>query len=62
MNLRCAKITDFTALVSFYNFVIKETPEMEHFTRWKYGQHPTDAMLQSYIEQKAMYILHTEQK
>ena len=32
-----------------YLEVIEQTPGMAEYTRWKYGQHPSDEMLQGYI-------------
>ena len=33
-----------------YIEVIKRTKDMNVHARWIYGQHPTDAMIQSYID------------
>lgn len=60
MDIRCARIEDFMKVTSFYKYVIKNTPEMETYARWIYGQHPTDAMILNYIKQEAMYLLEAE--
>ncbi len=62
MDIRCAQQSDFDKVVSFYKYVIRETHEIEKYARWVYGQHPTDAIIQGYIEQKAMYILEEKQQ
>ena len=39
-----------------YIEVIKRTKDMNVHARWSYGQHPTDAMIQSYIDGQEMYL------
>lgn len=53
MKLVCAK--DFEKIRNNYMDVIENTNGMETYARWKYGQHPTDEMLQGYIERQEMY-------
>lgn len=40
-----------------YIEVIEHTKDMNVHARWIYGQHPTDAMIQSYIDGQEMYLL-----
>ena len=46
---------DFEVVREKYINVIENTPGMEEYARWVCGQHPTDAMLKSYIENNEMY-------
>lgn len=39
-----------------YIEVIEHTKDMNVHARWIYGQHPTDAMIQSYIDRQEMYL------
>ncbi|MGN0369439.1 MAG: GNAT family N-acetyltransferase [Butyrivibrio sp.] len=39
-----------------YIEVIEHTKDMNVHARWIYGQHPTDAMIQSYIDGQEMYL------
>jgi len=39
-----------------YIEVIAHTKDMNIHARWIYGQHPTDAMIQSYIDRQEMYL------
>ena len=39
-----------------YIEVIAHTKDMSIHARWIYGQHPTDAMIQSYIDRQEMYL------
>ena len=48
---------DFETVKARYIDVIENTPEMERHARWVYGQHPTDVMLRSYIDNGEMYVL-----
>ena len=47
---------DFEVVREKYIEVIKNTKDMNIHARWIYGQHPTDSMIQSYIERKEMYL------
>ena len=57
MHFRCVEITDFEQVTSFYKYVIENTEDMKLYARWVYGQHPTDEMIEKYIQQGAMYVL-----
>lgn len=39
-----------------YIEVIENTENMSIYARWVYGQHPTDEMIQSYIDNQEMYM------
>ena len=47
---------DFAVVREKYIEVIKRTKDMNVHARWIYGQHPTDAMIQSYIDGQEMYL------
>ena len=47
---------DFAAIREKYIEVIEHTKDMDVHARWIYGQHPTDAMIQSYIDGQEMYL------
>lgn len=50
-------LADDLALVrEKYIEVIEHTKDMKIHARWIYGQHPTDTMLQSYIDSREMYL------
>ena len=40
-----------------YIEVIENTPDIKKHARWVYGQHPTDMLLQSYIDNHELYLL-----
>jgi ribosomal protein S18 acetylase RimI-like enzyme len=46
---------DFELVRQKYIDVIENTPDMREYARWVYGQHPTDEMLKSYIDNNEMY-------
>ena len=48
---------DFELVKSKYLDVIENTPQMQRYARWVYGKHPTDELLQSYIDRGEMYLL-----
>ncbi|MDD6810997.1 MAG: GNAT family N-acetyltransferase [Lachnospiraceae bacterium] len=52
---------DFVMVREKYIEVIKHTKDMNIHARWIYGQHPTDAMIQSYIDGQEMYLFMDEQ-
>lgn len=54
MNLILAKQLDVVR--EKYIEVIEKTENMSIYARWKYGQHPTDDMLQTYIDNDEMYV------
>ena len=47
---------DFAVVREKYIEVIEHTRDMNIHARWIYGQHPTDAMIQSYIDRQEMYL------
>lgn len=47
---------DFDLVREKYIDVIEHTKDMNIHARWIYGKHPTDVMLQSYIDRKEMYL------
>lgn len=55
MNLIKAVSGDFLRLADFYKYVIDNTENMAEYGRWIYGQHPTDDMINGYIEGGYMY-------
>lgn len=55
MELIKAKEADFERLVSFYKYVIRNTENMQLYTRWIYGKYPDDDIIMDYIGQGVMY-------
>lgn len=55
MELIRASAADFPKIAAYYRFVIDNTENMAACCRWIYGLHPTDALLQGYINDGAMY-------
>lgn len=55
MELIKAYKNDFEKLAKFYRYVIANTENMEKYTKWRFGKHPTDEMLLQYIHEGAMY-------
>lgn len=51
---------DLETIRDKYVEVIENTENMDIYARWVYGQHPTDEMIQSYIENQEMYIFMDE--
>ena len=47
---------DLAVIREKYIEVIEHTKNMNIHARWIYGQHPTDAMIQSYIDGQEMYL------
>ena len=47
---------DFAMVRKKYIEVIEYTKDMNIHARWIYGQHPTDAMIQSYMDRQEMYL------
>ena len=60
MKLFKATKRDFQRITRFYRDVIACTGHMDTYARWVYGQHPTDEMIQNYIEADAMYCCKEE--
>ena len=52
---------DLAAVREKYIEVIEHTKDMNIHARWIYGKHPTDAMLQSYIDRQEMYLFMDKQ-
>jgi len=48
--------SDFEKIKSAYIDIINRTPDMKDYTRWEYGKHPTDEMIQKYIDDGNMYM------
>ena len=48
--------SDLAVVREKYIEVITHTKDMNIHARWIYGQHPTDAMIQSYIDGQEMYL------
>ena len=55
MQLELAR--DFEAIKDKYRQVSENTPEMDRYARWIYGQHPTESLLQKYLEEGELYVL-----
>lgn len=55
MKLIRASINYLERLTVFYRDVILHTENMDIYAKWVYGQHPTDEMIQKYIDEDAMY-------
>ena len=47
---------EFAMVREKYIKVIEHTKDMDMYARWIYGKHPTEAMLQSYIDRQEMYL------
>ena len=47
---------DLAVIREKYIEVIEHTKNMNIHARWIYGHHPTDAMIQSYIDRQEMYL------
>lgn len=50
-----AKTADFRRIADFYRYAVEHTENIRQYARWSYGNHPTDEMIQSYIERDTMY-------
>ena len=46
---------DFAMVRENYRKVIEHTKNMNIHARWIYGKHPTDVMIQSYIDRQGEY-------
>lgn len=60
MLFRLADLNDEERLTAFYRHAVNNTPDMNTYARWVYGQHPTDQMIRDYIRQGAMYLLEMD--
>ena len=48
--------SDFAMVREKYIEVIEHTKDMNIHARWIYGQHPTDAVIQAYMNRQEMYL------
>lgn len=55
-NLVKATAADFEKVRSAYIDIINRTPSMKEYVRWEYGKHPSDEMIQKYIDGGNMYL------
>ena len=60
MELQQATLTDYQALLTFYDDVIERTPGIERYAQWRKGIHPTAEDILAPIREGIMY-LHREQ-
>ena len=56
MSMQLALACNLAVVREKYIEVIEHTKDMNVHARWIYGQHPTDAMIQSYIDGQEMYL------
>ena len=56
MSMQLALACNLAVVREKYIEVIEHTKDMNVHARWIYGQHPTDAMIQSYIDGQKMYL------
>ena len=61
MELKQAKREDAERLEAFYKNAVADPDGMNRYTRWVYGLHPSDEMIERYVTQGAMYLLEDEQ-
>ena len=57
LRLIQATAEDLPRLADFYRHVIDHTPGMDVHCRWVYGLHPSDQLIEDYINQGAMLML-----
>ena len=57
MLMHLVNTDNFETVKSKYIDVIENTPDMEKYSRWIYGKHPTDESLKAYIDRGEMYVL-----
>lgn len=55
MQLIKCQLCDFDRITDFYKNAIDNSSHMNRYSRWIYGQHPTDEMIKSYIDGGYMY-------
>lgn len=53
--LKTAENSDIEKIQEFYKFVADNTENMDKYGRWIYGQHPTNDMIEGFIQNKCMY-------
>ena len=51
-----ASAADFEKIKSAYIDIINRTTDIKEYARWEYGKHPTDEMIQKYIDGGNMYL------
>ena len=56
MKLSKAANEDLESVITFYDDVMKHTPEIGRFARWQKGKHPTTDGIRAYIEEGSMYV------
>ena len=56
MKLNRATVEDYESIIAFYDDVTDRTPDMEQYTRWKKGLHPTHDGIRAYIEEGSMFL------
>jgi len=47
---------DFDDIIAFYDDVSARTPDIALYARWSKGKHPTEEVIQIYIEEGSMYL------
>lgn len=50
-----AESRDIERIENFYRYVSDNTENMEKYGKWSYGKHPTDDMIEGYINNGNMY-------
>lgn len=55
-KLETATLEQFGEILSFYDDVILNSPEIERFARWQKGRHPTSEGIRAYIEEGSLYL------
>lgn len=53
--LKRAEYRDIVKIENYYKYVADNTENMDKYGRWIYGQHPTDDMIEGYINNRNMY-------
>ncbi|MDO4467133.1 MAG: GNAT family N-acetyltransferase [Bacillota bacterium] len=62
MELICARNKDFQTIRNAYMDICEQTKHMKEYGKWVYGLHPSDDLIQSYIEKEAMYMLKEQEE
>ena len=55
-SMQLVLASDYAVVREKYIEVIEHTKNMDIHARWIYGKHPTDVMIQSYIDRQEMYL------
>lgn len=58
--LKRAERSDISKIQKYYEYVADNTENMDKYGKWTYGQHPTDEMIQGYINNGDMYFAEEE--